>query len=167
MPVCYIGIGSNLGNRIAICEKVIKEVEIFAVLKSVSSIYETEPVGNVDQSDFINCVIAIDTDLAPNDLLVNLQKIENKFGRTRDEIGGPRTIDLDIIFYEDQVISDDKLTIPHPRAHKRRFVLEPLNDIAPDLIHPVLKISVSELLSGLGDKKRVIKIGEFSTIISQ
>ncbi len=167
MPVCYIGIGSNIGNRVENCDKVIKEIENFAVLKSVSSIYETEPVGKLDQPYFINCVAEFVTYLTPNGLLVNLQKIENKFGRTRDEIGGPRIIDLDIIFYGDRVINDDNLTIPHPSAHLRRFVLEPLNEIAPALIHPVLKSSVSELLSDLSDEKSVKKIGKFSTSISQ
>ncbi len=167
MAVCYISIGSNIGNRIENCEKVIREIENFAVLKSVSSIYETEPVGNIDQPYFINCVAEFVTYLTPNGLLVNLQEIENKFGRKRDEIGGPRIIDLDIIFYEDRVIKNDNLTIPHPSAHLRRFVLEPLNEIARELIHPVLKSSVSELLSDLSDEKSVKKIGKFSTSISQ
>ena len=167
MAVCYISIGSNIGNRIENCEKVIREIENFAVLKSVSSIYETEPVGKIDQPYFINCVAEFVTYLTPNGLLVNLQEIENKFGRKRDEIGGPRIIDLDIIFYEDRVIKNDNLTIPHPSAHLRRFVLEPLNEIARELIHPVLKSSVSELLSDLSDEKSVKKIGKFSTSISQ
>jgi len=167
MASAYIGIGSNQGNRIEYCNKALREISNFAVIKSLSSIYETEPVGIIDQPDFINCVVEIETGLGPYELFIKLLNIEDKFGRKRVRIGGPRTIDLDLIFYDNLVIQGEDLIIPHPRAHLRRFVLEPLCEIAPSFIHPILKISVSKLFDDLEDNKRVNRLGDFSTIISQ
>ena len=167
MPIAFIGIGSNLGNRIENCIRAVEEISNFARIISISSIYETEPVDREDQPDFINCAIGIETSLSPFDLLISLQSVENIIGRERIEKWGPRKIDLDIIFYDNLLIETDELIIPHPRAHLRRFVLEPLFEIAPDFIHPNLKISVSELLSNLKDMRRVIKVGGFSTIYPQ
>ncbi|MGB7291648.1 MAG: 2-amino-4-hydroxy-6-hydroxymethyldihydropteridine diphosphokinase [Thermodesulfobacteriota bacterium] len=167
MANAYIGIGSNQGNRIDYCRKALRAITKFAVIKSLSSVYETEPVGVVDQPDFINCAVEIETGLGPYALLSRLLDIENELGRKRVGAGGPRTIDLDLIFYDDLVIQGEELTIPHPRAHLRRFVLEPLREIAPDFIHPILKVSVSRLLHGSEETKRVKKVGDFSTIIPQ
>ncbi|MGH7900526.1 MAG: 2-amino-4-hydroxy-6-hydroxymethyldihydropteridine diphosphokinase [Thermodesulfobacteriota bacterium] len=163
MPSAFIGIGSNLGDRIRNCRNAIRAIKDIAGIKSISSIYETEPVGIEDQPDFINCVIRIETDLIPTDLLTKLLGIEKDLGRERSVIGGPRIIDLDILFYEDRVLEYGNLIIPHPRAHLRRFVLEPLNEIDPELVHPGLNASVSKLLNELEDEKIVKKIGEFST----
>ena len=162
MPSAFIGIGSNLGDRIRNCRNAIHAIKDIAGIKSVSSMYETEPVGIEDQPEFINCVIKIETDLTPTDLLTKLLGIEEDLGRARSVIGGPRIIDLDILFYEDRVLEYGNLIIPHPRAHLRRFVLEPLNEIDPNLVHPRLNASVSKLLIELKDKKIVKKIGEFS-----
>lgn len=167
MANVYIGIGSNQGNRIEYCDKAVRAITKFAVIKSLSSVYETEPVGVNDQSDFINCVVEIGTELGPYELLSNLLDIENKLGRRRAGVRGPRPIDLDLLFYEDLVVQDDRLTIPHPRAHLRRFVLEPLCEIAPNLIHPVLKVAVSKLLNDLENNKRIERLGDFSTMIQQ
>jgi 2-amino-4-hydroxy-6-hydroxymethyldihydropteridine diphosphokinase len=167
MVNAYIGIGSNQGNRIEFCNKALRAITKFAVIKSLSSVYETEPVGVIDQPDFINCVVEIGTGLGPWGLLSKLLDIENELGRKRVSNSDPRTIDLDLLFYQDLVIQDDQLIIPHPRAHLRRFVLEPLCEIAPDLIHPVLGVSVSRLLNDLEDYKRVERLGGFSTLISQ
>lgn len=167
MANAYIGVGSNQGNRIECCNKAVTGLTKFAVIRLVSSLYETEPVGAIDQPDFINCVVEIGTRLGPYELLSKLLDIENELGRKRVSHSDPRTIDLDLLFYEDLVIQDDRLTIPHPRAHLRRFVLEPLCEIAPDLIHPVLGVTVSKLLHDLEDYKRVEKLGDFSTLISQ
>jgi 2-amino-4-hydroxy-6-hydroxymethyldihydropteridine diphosphokinase len=167
MPIAFIGIGSNLGNRIENCIRAVEEISNFTRITVISSIYETEPVGKEDQPDFINCAIEIETSLSPFDLLTFLQSVENVIGRERIEKCGPRIIDLDIIFYDNLLTETDKLTIPHPRAHLRRFVLEPLSEIAPDFIHPDLKISVSELLNNLRDMKRVVRVGEFSTVYPQ
>jgi 2-amino-4-hydroxy-6-hydroxymethyldihydropteridine diphosphokinase len=165
MPNAYIGIGSNQGNRIDYCNRAITAITKFAVIKSLSSVYETEPAGVIDQPDFINCVVEIETGLDPYKLLSKLLDVENELGRKRVGAGGPRTIDLDLIFYGDLAIEGEDLIIPHPRAHLRRFVLEPLCEIAPDFVHPILKVSVSKLLHDLEEKKRVNKVGEFSTII--
>ena len=154
----FIGIGSNLGDKIDNCRKAINEITAFAEIVNVSSLYETEPVGNEDQPNFINCAVEIKTDLSPHELLSHLNSVEDKLGRVRGEKWGPRVIDLDIIFYDDLVMKDDDLIIPHPRAHLRRFVLEPICEIAPDFIYPELEISILELLEKLGDSKMVIKL---------
>ena len=167
MANAYIAIGSNQGDRIDYCNKAITAITKFAVIKSFSSVYETEPVGVSDQPDFINCVVEIETALDPYKLLSKLLDIENELGRKRVDAGGPRTIDLDLIFYDDLVIQGEDLIIPHPRVHLRRFVLEPLHEIAPDFIHPILKVSVSKLFDDLEDNQRVNRLGDFSTIIPQ
>ena len=163
MSTVFVGIGSNLGNRIENCANAVRKISDFATVSAISSIYETEPVGNEDQPNFINCAVKIETDLSPYDLLLSLQSIEDILGRERIQKWGPRIIDLDILFYNDLVIESDELIVPHPMAHLRRFVLEPLSEIAPDLIHPTLKVSVSKLLEGLDDPKSVVKIDSFST----
>jgi len=158
MQRVFIGIGSNLGDTIGNCKIALDEIENFAEIVRISSLYETEPVGNEDQPNFINSVVEINTDLSPHELLTHLKSIEDKLGRVRGEKWGPRVIDLDIIFYDDLVMKYDDLIIPHPRAHLRRFVLEPICEIAPDFIHPELETSILELLEKLGDSKMVIKL---------
>ncbi len=167
MPVAFIAMGSNLGKRIENCMRAVEAISDFARIKALSSIYETEPVDKENQPDFINCVLEIETSIPPFDLLTFLQGIETAIGRERTEGQGPRVIDLDIIFYDDLVIETEDLIIPHPRAHLRRFVLEPLCEIAPDFIHPGLKVSVRELFNNLRDTKRVVKVGELSTAYPQ
>lgn len=147
--------------------RALEAISDFAKITALSSIYETEPVDNEDQPDFINCVVEIETSIPPFDLLIFLQRVETAIGRERIEEQGPRVIDLDIIFYNNLVIEIEDLIIPHPRAHLRRFVLEPLFEIAPDFIHPSLKVSVCELLDNLRDMKRVVKVGELSTTYPQ
>jgi 2-amino-4-hydroxy-6-hydroxymethyldihydropteridine diphosphokinase len=167
MPVVFIAIGSNMGKRIENCIRAVRAISDFAKITSLSSIYETEPVDNEDQPDFINCVVKIETLFSPFDLLTFLQAVETVIGKRHIEKQGPRVIDLDIIFYADLLIETEVLIIPHPRAHLRRFVLVPLCEIASDFIHPGLEVSVCELLNNLRDKKRIIKIGELSTIYPQ
>jgi 2-amino-4-hydroxy-6-hydroxymethyldihydropteridine diphosphokinase len=167
MTVTFISIGSNLGKRIENCIRAVEEISDFAKITALSSVYETQPVDNEDQPDFINCAVEIETSFSPFNLLNFLQAVETTIGRKRIEKQGPRVIDLDIIFYDDLVIETGDLIIPHPRAHLRRFVLEPLCEIAPDFIHPRLKVSVCELLNNLMDMKRVAKVGELSTAYRQ
>jgi 2-amino-4-hydroxy-6-hydroxymethyldihydropteridine diphosphokinase len=167
MQRVFIAIGSNLGDKISNCRRAIDEIAGFCEIVKVSSLYETEPVGNEDQPNFINSVAEIRTDLSPHELLAYLNRIEENLGRVRSEKWGPRTIDLDIIFYGDQIIKDDNLIIPHPRAHLRRFVLEPICEIAPEFIHSEIKISVLELLKNLPDNKKVIKRDESFTTSQQ
>jgi len=163
MQRIFIALGSNLEDKIGNCRKALDEIGNFAEIVRISSLYETEPVGNEDQPNFINSVVEINTDLSPHELLTHLKSIEDKLGRVRGEKWGPRVIDLDIIFYDDLVMKYDDLIIPHPRAHLRRFVLEPICEIAPDFIHPELETSILELLEKLGDSKMVIKLEQSFT----
>lgn len=162
-----IGIGSNLGERVLNCNKALERMAEFSEVLSVSSYYETEPVGVEDQPNFINCAAEIATELEAHELLGRLKAVERSLGREGAEKWGPRMIDLDIIFYGDRTIDDSKLRVPHPEAHLRRFVLVPLTEIAPALIHPVLKVTVTELLSRLKDSKKVVKLDQYSTSNSQ
>lgn len=123
-----------------------------------SSLYRTEPVGVEDQPWFVNCAVEIRTGLGPRPLLDALQKIENEMGRTGSARWGPRVIDLDILLYGQEIISEEGLTIPHPEMHKRRFVLQPLFEIAPYEIHPVYGISIKGLLDRLDDDKTVTRL---------
>lgn len=158
METAYISIGSNLGDREKYSRQAIEGISEFAKVTAVSAFYETEPVGFEDQPQFINSVAEIETELSPHGLLEKLRSVENKLGRVRETKWGPRTIDLDIIFYGNEVLNDPDLTIPHPEAHKRRFVLEPLEEIAPTFEHPVLKQSITELLASLNDHHKVKKV---------
>jgi 2-amino-4-hydroxy-6-hydroxymethyldihydropteridine diphosphokinase len=129
--LCYIGIGSNLGDRKTYIEdaiKKLKEIEGIKV-KKVSSIYETEPVGGPKQGQYLNGAIEIETKLEPEELLIKLQEIEKQLGRKRSVKNAPRTIDLDILLYGDKKINEPGLRIPHPRMHEREFVLRPLKEL--------------------------------------
>jgi 2-amino-4-hydroxy-6-hydroxymethyldihydropteridine diphosphokinase len=143
----YIGIGSNIGDRRANCLAAIDLLRQNGqtILKRSSS-YETEPWGMEDQPRFINMAIEIETDLPPLGLLSLLKKIEKDMGRLYTGRWGPRVIDLDILLYEDLIITDTELQIPHPGVHERAFVLKPLAEIAPKKIHPVLLKRIDELL---------------------
>jgi len=160
MVISYIGIGSNIGDRYSNIIKAIKYTELVPKIKviKISNIYETSPVGYFNQPYFLNCVIEIKTNLSPEMLLLKLQKIENILGRKRNHKNSPRTIDLDILFYEDKIISTKNLIIPHPELDKRKFVLKPLSELKPQLIHPVLNKTVKKLLNELNDKKQKIKL---------
>ncbi len=160
--VCYIGIGSNLGNTLQNCKHA---VESLSRLKGInptrtSSFYKTEPVGIEKQNYFINAVVEIITTLSASDLLQALRKIEKEMGRKRETKGGPRIIDLDLLFYGQDVILETDLVVPHPEIHKRRFVLEPLCEIASYFIHPVFGVSIRGLKDRLTDTKSVEMIKE-------
>ncbi len=157
MAKTYISVGSNIGNRLENCRKAVSAVAEIARVTAVSSVYETEPVGPKDQPDFINCAVEIETDFPPRKLLAELLSIEDSLGRVRKERWRERAVDLDIIFYGSLVMHSDDLTIPHPRAHLRRFVLKPLAEIDPAFVHPVFGASVSELLEKVEGMERVVK----------
>lgn len=150
MPIVYIGIGSNIGKREINCLRAIDLLDQNGVkVLRRSTMQETEPWGVEDQPKFINMAVEAETEFSPRNLLKVLQKIESLMGRRRETRWGPRLIDLDILFYDDLVLEERDLTIPHPMFHLRRFVLEPLSELAADKLHPVLKKTVRDLLSGV------------------
>jgi len=155
----YLSIGSNLGNRIINCKKSLREISRISIITSISSLYETEPIGNSNQPRFINLAVSINTRLPSPLLLEMIKKIETNIGRFKNEKWGPRIIDIDIIFYNNICINQSSLVIPHPSAHSRRFVMEPINEIAPNLIHPVLKRDITTLLKGVKQKQFIRKVG--------
>lgn len=150
MPAtAYLSLGSNLGDRAANLREAIQRLGELGKVKQVSSFYETEPVEFTQQPWFLNCAVELETALAPRDLLNGMLAIEHAMGRERIQPKGPRLIDLDILLYGDTVVHEHGLTIPHPAMHERRFVLEPLAEIAPQVMHPVVKTSVADLLKEL------------------
>ena len=157
----YIGAGSNLGNKLFNCKNGIALLIKYsdAVLKGQSRFYKTEPVDYTAQDWFINCVVKIETTLDPFDLLLTLKLIERDVGRVVDPIRfGPRILDLDILLIDNFVINSSKLIVPHPRMHKRRFVLRPICDIDSTIMHPVLMKNMKSLLEMLdGDEQRVVE----------
>jgi 2-amino-4-hydroxy-6-hydroxymethyldihydropteridine diphosphokinase len=153
----YLSLGSNLGDREANLRDAIARLGSLGKVTAVSSFYETEPVDFLDQPWFLNCVVLLETDLPPQTLLQGLLDIERSLGRERLQPKGPRIIDIDILLFGNEAIHEEGLTIPHPALHERRFVLEPLAQIAPEAIHPVLKKSVRELLLLLPDKGQAVK----------
>jgi 2-amino-4-hydroxy-6-hydroxymethyldihydropteridine diphosphokinase len=157
MALAYLGIGTNVGHRELNIENCIVLIrERIGDVKSVSSIYETEPWGVEGQDNYYNIVVEVETSLYPLSLLQSVQEIENDLGRIRIEKWGSRIIDVDILFYDYYVFSMDNLIIPHPYITKRNFVLEPLSEISPDLIHPKLRLSI-ETVKALCEDKNWIK----------
>ena len=164
----YIAIGSNVGDRATSILLGFEALKSLGSVKRTSHLYETFAKYYEDQPKFLNAVCHIQTSLNPYELLSSLQNIEGKLGRTKNFRNGPRNIDLDIIFYDEEVIETPELVIPHPRMHERDFVLYPLCDINDELIHPSLKISVGNLLRNLPSEstssdstiKKVIPLGD-------
>ncbi len=153
----YLGLGSNMGNRQGNLDKALSLLSQRLKVEQVSSIYDTEPVGNINQSRFLNLICQVYTRLTPAELLALAKGIELKLGRARGKSNAPRPIDIDILFYGDQVIETPELVIPHPRLTERAFVLLPLAEIAPDLVHPVSGKTVRELLQGITETQGVLR----------
>ncbi len=149
MATVYLALGSNLGDREKNLQEGRERIAAFVSITRVSSIYETEPVGVKEQPWFLNQVVAGTTLLSPVDLLRRVKKIETEMGRTEGIRFGPRPIDIDILFYDRLIELSPILTLPHPRLHERAFVLTPLAEIAPELVHPRLRVPVRALLERL------------------
>lgn len=164
----YLSLGSNLGDRMGYLNRSVDMISGLTgvSLKSVSDVYETDPVGVVDQPPFLNAALGVMTELEPVDFLMALKEIEKKIGRVHRDRWREREIDIDIIFYADRNLSSACLTIPHERAHLRRFVLHPLYDIAPNFEHPVLHKTVAQLLSVCPDKSGVRRFQELYHAVS-
>lgn len=150
-----IGIGANLGDKKKNIKNAVRLLKEKCEIVKSSPLYKTEPVGFKNQEWFVNCVVEIRTLLAPHRLIHLLKGIEKSMGRTKAIKYGPRIIDLDILYYGDLILKGKSLTIPHPRMHKRLFVLAPLRDISPDFIHPKLKKSVNDLIADLKRHEKV------------
>ena len=142
----YLALGTNLGDRQANLEAALDALSSQIRLLDESAIYQTAPWGYEDQPDFLNQVVRAETTLSPRESLAFVKRVEEQVGREPSFRYGPRKIDIDILFYEDWIVDEDDLIIPHPRLHQRAFVLVPLADLAPDLCHPELKSTVLEML---------------------
>ena len=155
----FLLLGSNLGERLQILQSAAGLIEErVGVIQSSSSVYETAPWGVLDQPVFLNQIVEVQTALMPEEVLRIILEIEHELGRIRYERWGARVIDIDMLYFNDLVLDSARLTIPHPRLHERRFTLIPLNEIAPDFIHPLLLKTNKELLDECTDPGAVIKI---------
>ncbi len=177
MACAYIGIGSNKGKRIKNAKEALGHIREEMRVERVSSFYLTEPIevypvregfsNGVNGKWFVNCVLQVTTNQEPRELLRTLLKIEGKMGRIRiKEKKISRIIDLDLLLYEEKIIKEKELTLPHPLLHKRRFVLAPLSEINPDVYHPLLKKPVKEILATLTDNHAVEKILRYEDMCS-
>jgi len=160
MPIAYVGLGSNIGDKAGNILRALDILSQFDGIKvtKVSSFYETEPIGYEDQDWFINAVAQVETIFSPEELLSAFKKVEQIMGRKNTIRWGPREIDLDLLMYDQLCFESPSLVIPHPRLHERAFVLVPLAKIAPDLFHPIQKKTIAELLAELQSQKTVRQI---------
>ena len=156
--IVYLALGSNLGNRAANLKEALASLSPQMEVKAKSKVYETPPWGHTEQDKFFNQVVMVKTYLEPEPLLKHLKRLEVALGRKASFQNGPRLIDIDILFYDELVLESTALAIPHPHVHERGFVLLPLLDIAPDLVHPVKQRSVRDMLAGC-DLQGIVQIG--------
>ena len=159
--IAFLSLGSNVGDRVANLKAAIERIRSLGEVIAASSIYETEPVEFLAQPWFLNCVVKLDTEKMPKQLLAGILTIEKEMGRHRHQKKGPRTIDIDILLFGNSVVETQGLTIPHPSMPERRFVLEPMSEIAPEVRHPVLKKRMRELLEALPAGQIVKRLNKF------
>jgi 2-amino-4-hydroxy-6-hydroxymethyldihydropteridine diphosphokinase len=161
----FVGLGSNLGEREALIRQALDELAALpdTALIRASSLYDTEPVGEIEQPRFLNAVAMLDTELTARQLLWNLQRIEARLGRTRTQRWGPRTMDLDLLLYGDLVIEEADLKLPHPELERRAFVLVPLVELDPLVVHPSSRLTVVQLLARLEHKSPIKRISRLRT----
>ena len=159
MPeLAYLSLGSNVGDRAQQLRDAQARLSAAGRVVAVSSLYETEPVEFTEQPWFLNCVLALETEKDPQELMATILGIEKEMGRRRVQKKGPRSIDIDILLFGDAVIDSPELTLPHPAMHQRRFVLEPLAEIASEVQHPLWRKTIRELLDALPAGQAVRKI---------
>lgn len=165
----YLSLGSNLGDRAQNLRVAVERLRQLGEVTAVSSLYETEPVEVATQPWFLNCAVELVTELMPRQLLARTQQIETELGRRRMQKKGPRTLDIDIIFFGQSVIDIPAFVVPHPTMHERRFVLEALTEIAPEVRHPVFKRTVREMRDALGRQpgQAVKRIGKMEEVNSK
>jgi 2-amino-4-hydroxy-6-hydroxymethyldihydropteridine diphosphokinase len=158
----YLSLGSNVGDRAGNLHAAIDRLRVLGEVVSVSSFYETEPVEFTSQPWFLNCAVKLNTNQIPQELLAGILDIEQQLGRRRGQKKGPRAIDLDILLFGNAIVDDHGLTIPHPAMHERRFVLEPLAEIAPDVLHPILQRTIRDLRDALPPGQMVKPATDFT-----
>jgi 2-amino-4-hydroxy-6-hydroxymethyldihydropteridine diphosphokinase len=160
--IAFIGIGSNKGDRKKACADALAALERWADCSAIqiSSLYESEPWGYTEQGRFINCAVKLETGADALTLFAFLRETEQALGKDKEFHWGPRTIDLDLLFFNQEIIDTPELKVPHPLLHQRRFVLEPLSELDPSWLHPVLNQPVAKLLQQLGDTNTIVKLAE-------
>lgn len=153
----YLGLGSNVGNKVEFLAAAVRGMADMeaTVVDAVSNVYVTEPVGNVPQDDFLNCAVSVRSDLTVEQFHARMKQLEREIGRTDSERWGPREIDIDLLFFDAVVMNTDAIHLPHAELVNRRFVLQPLTEIAPMMLHPVLQKSVEQLLNEISDRHAV------------
>jgi 2-amino-4-hydroxy-6-hydroxymethyldihydropteridine diphosphokinase len=163
MSKVFVGVGSNLGDREFLIRKAVESMRELprTLVVRVSSLYDTDPVGEVDQPAFLNAVVWLESTLEPRELLWQLLLIEKRMGRVRSQRWGPRPIDLDLLFYGEESVDEPDLKIPHPEAHRRAFVLLPILELDPDFVHPTTGESIRKLIKKLPPNPPVRKGGRF------
>lgn len=158
IPVVYLALGANLGDRAQNVRRALAALAPRFTVTALSSVYETEPAYVLDQPRFLNLVARATTELTPLEALRALKRLESELGRVAGQRFGPRLIDLDLLLYDDVVMDTPELTLPHPRLHERAFVLVPLAEIAPEIVHPTFDLTIAQLRDRLGDTSQVIWI---------
>lgn len=153
----YLGLGSNVGNRVEFIAAAVRGITDFdmTVVDAVSNVYETEPVGNIPQNEFLNCAVSVRTDMTVEQFHAWMKWLEKEIGRTDSERWGPREIDIDLLFFDALVLTTDAIMLPHAELVNRKFVLQPLCDIAPMMVHPVVHKSIEELNNETSDRHGV------------